>query len=85
MQRQFTVLAELKQQGLIRDLGVSNVNAEQLAEAQAITEVVCVQNFYNVAQRDDDAFINDLAKQGIAYVPFFPLGGFYAPAVLYAE
>ncbi len=73
---QFTVLAELKQQGLIRDLGLSNVNAEQLAEAQAITEVVCVQNFYNVAQRNDDAFINDLAKQGIAYVPFFPLGGF---------
>ena len=73
---QFTVLAELKQQGLIRDLGLSNVNVEQLAEAQAITEVVCVQNFYNVAQRNDDAFINDLAKQGIAYVPFFPLGGF---------
>ena len=72
----FTVLAELKQQGLIRHLGVSNVNPAQLAEAQSIGEVVCVQNFYNVAQRGDDAFIDDLAKQGIAYVPFFPLGGF---------
>jgi pyridoxine 4-dehydrogenase len=72
----FSVLAELKQQGLIRHLGVSNINREQLAEAQKIAEIVCVQNFYNVAQRGDDAFIEDLAKQGIAYVPFFPLGGF---------
>jgi pyridoxine 4-dehydrogenase len=71
-----TVLAELKHQGLIRHLGVSNVSPAQLAEAQAITEIVCVQNFYNVAQRKDDAFIDDLARQGIAYVPFFPLGGF---------
>jgi pyridoxine 4-dehydrogenase len=71
-----TVLAELKQQGLIRHLGLSNVSPEQLAEAQAITEIVCVQNLYNVAQRNDDAFIDDLARQGIAYVPFFPLGGF---------
>jgi pyridoxine 4-dehydrogenase len=71
-----SVLAELKQQGLIRALGVSNVSPKQLAEAQTITEIVCVQNFYNVAQRTDDAFIDDLAKQGIAYVPFFPLGGF---------
>jgi len=71
-----TVLAELKQQGLIRHLGLSNVNPMQLAEAQTITEIVCVQNFYNVAHRGDDEFINDLAKQGIAYVPFFPLGGF---------
>jgi pyridoxine 4-dehydrogenase len=71
-----TVLAELKQQGLIRHLGLSNVSPKQLAEAQAITEIVCVQNFYNVAHRDDDGFIDDLAKQGIAYVPFFPLGGF---------
>jgi aryl-alcohol dehydrogenase-like predicted oxidoreductase len=71
-----TVLAELKRQGLIRHIGLSNVTARQVAEAQAITEVVCVQNFYNVAQRKDDAFINDLASQGIAYVPFFPLGGF---------
>jgi pyridoxine 4-dehydrogenase len=71
-----TVLAELKRQGLIRHIGVSNVTARQLAEAQTITEIVCVQNFYNVAQRNDDGFIDDLAKQGIAYVPFFPLGGF---------
>ncbi len=72
----FTVLAELKRQGLIRHLGLSNVTAKQLAEAQAITEVVCVQNLYNLARRHDEAFIHDLAKQGIAYVPFFPLGGF---------
>jgi pyridoxine 4-dehydrogenase len=71
-----TVLAELKGQGLIRHIGVSNVTSEQLAEAQTITAIVCVQNFYNVAQRKDDGFIDDLAKQGIAYVPFFPLGGF---------
>src|ERR1700730_13540673 len=70
-----TVLAELKHQGLIRHLGVSNVNPDQLAEARKITEVVCVQNFYNVAYRNDDIFIDKLAKQGIAYVPFFPLGG----------
>jgi aryl-alcohol dehydrogenase-like predicted oxidoreductase len=71
-----TVLAELQQQGLIRHLGLSNVTPEQLAEAQKITEIVCIQNLYNVAHRNDDAFIDDLAKQGIAYVPFFPLGGF---------
>jgi aryl-alcohol dehydrogenase-like predicted oxidoreductase len=71
-----TVLAELKRQGLIRHLGLSNVSPAQLAEGQIITEIVCVQNFYNVAQRQDDAFIDDLARQGIAYVPFFPLGGF---------
>jgi pyridoxine 4-dehydrogenase len=71
-----TVLAELKRQGLIRHLGLSNVSPEQLAEAQAITEIVCVQNLYNLAHRNDDDFIEDLAKQGIAYVPFFPLGGF---------
>jgi pyridoxine 4-dehydrogenase len=71
-----TVLAELKRQGLIRHLGLSNVSPKQLAEARRITEIVCVQNFYNVAQRNDDGFIDDLAKQGIAYVPFFPLGGF---------
>jgi pyridoxine 4-dehydrogenase len=70
------VLAELKQQGLIRHLGLSNVNPAQLAEAQTITEIVCIQNLYNVAQRSDDAFIDNLAAQGIAYVPFFPLGGF---------
>jgi len=71
-----TVLAELKSQGLIRHLGLSNVSPEQLAEAQRITEIVCVQNFYNLAHRNDDAFVDDLAEQGIAYVPFFPLGGF---------
>ena len=71
-----TVLAELKRQGLIRHLGLSNITAEQLAEGQTITEIVCVQNFYNVANRNDDGFISDLAGQGIAYVPFFPLGGF---------
>jgi pyridoxine 4-dehydrogenase len=71
-----TVLAELKRQGLIRHLGLSNVSPEQLAEAQTITEIVCVQNLYNLAHRNDDGFINDLAAQCIAYVPFFPLGGF---------
>ena len=71
-----TVLAELKEQGLVRHIGLSNITPRQLSEAQAITEIVCVQNFYNVACRNDDAFIDDLASQGIAYVPFFPLGGF---------
>jgi aryl-alcohol dehydrogenase-like predicted oxidoreductase len=71
-----TVLAELKRQGLIRHLGLSNVSPEQFAEAQAITEIVCLQNLYNVAQRNDDRFIDDLAARGVAYVPFFPLGGF---------
>jgi len=71
-----TVLAELKRQGVIRHLGVSNVTRQQFAEAQAITEIVCVQNSYNVAHRQDDGFIDDLARQGVAYVPFFPLGGF---------
>src|SRR6476660_5690353 len=71
-----TVLSELKQQGLIRHIGLSNVSPKQLAEAQSITEIVCVQNFYNVANRNDDPFIDDLTVQRIAYVPFFPLGGF---------
>src|ERR1700730_8651841 len=71
-----TVLAKLKDQGLIRHLGLSNVGPDQLAEAQAITEIVCVQNFYNLAHRHDDGFIDDLARRGIAYVAFFPLGGF---------
>jgi aryl-alcohol dehydrogenase-like predicted oxidoreductase len=71
-----TVLAELKRQGLIRHIGLSNVTPGQLAEAQTITEIVCVQNFYNVANRNDDGFIDSLAAKGIAYVPFFPLGGF---------
>jgi pyridoxine 4-dehydrogenase len=71
-----TALVELKQQGLIRHIGLSTVSARQLAEAQTITEIVCVQNFYNVAQRGDDEFVDALAAQGIAYVPYFPLGGF---------
>jgi pyridoxine 4-dehydrogenase len=71
-----TVLAELKRQGLIRLIGLSNASPEQLAEGQRITEIVCVQNLYNVAHRTDDGFLDDLAGQGIAYVPFFPLGGF---------
>jgi pyridoxine 4-dehydrogenase len=71
-----SVLAELKHQGLIRHLGLSNVTARQLAQAQKITEIVCVQNLYNIAHRDDDDFIDQLGRQRIAYVPFFPLGGF---------
>lgn len=71
-----TALAELQQRGLIRHLGLSNVFPRQLTEAQAITEIVCIQNFYNVAQRTDDGFIDALAAKGIAYVPYFPLGGF---------
>ncbi len=71
-----TVLAELKRQELIGHIGLSNVTPRQLQEGQKITEIVCVQNFYNVARRSDDTFIDDLAQQGIAYVPFFPLGGF---------
>ena len=71
-----TVLVELKRRGLIRHIGLSNVTPRQLQEAQRITEIVCVQNFYNVAYRNDDAFIDALAQQGIAFVPFFPLGGF---------
>ncbi|HJZ96229.1 MAG TPA: aldo/keto reductase family oxidoreductase [Candidatus Solibacter sp.] len=71
-----TVLAELKRQGLIRHIGLSNITPTQLVEAQTITDIVCVQNFYNMAHRNDDRFIDDLAAQGLAYVPFFPLGGF---------
>ena len=70
------VLAGLQRQGLVRHIGLSNVTAAQVAEAQTIAPVVCVQNNYNLAFRDDDALIDDLARQGIAYVPFFPLGGF---------
>jgi len=73
---QFTALAELQQQGLIRHLGLSTVNAEQLAEAQSIAPVVCVQNMYNIARRADDALVDSTARQGIAFVPYFPLGGF---------
>ena len=73
---QVTVLADLQRKGLIRHIGVSNATAAQVAEAQTITDVVCVQNNYNLAHRHDDALIDDLARQNIAYVPFFPLGGF---------
>ena len=72
----FTALAEMQQEGLIKHLGVSTVSAEQIAQAQSIAPIVCVQNFYNVAHRDDDHLIDSLAMQGIAYVPYFPLGGF---------
>lgn len=73
---QFSALAELQRQGLIQHLGLSNVSAKQVAEAQGIAQVVCVQNHYNLAHRDDEQLIAELGKQGIAYVPFFPLGGF---------
>jgi aryl-alcohol dehydrogenase-like predicted oxidoreductase len=73
---QVTVLADLQRKGLIRHIGLSNVTSAQVAEAQAITNIVCVQNNYNLAHRDDDALIDELAERGIAYVPFFPLGGF---------
>ena len=74
----FEALAEIQREGLIKHLGVSNVDAEQVAEARSIAPVVCVQNFYNLANRADDGLIDSLAAQGIAYVPFFPLGG-YSP------
>ncbi|HEY6494823.1 MAG TPA: oxidoreductase [Trebonia sp.] len=73
---QFGALAELREQGLIRHLGLSTVDAAQLAEARAIAPVVCVQNFYNLARREDDSLLKLTAEQGIAYVPYFPLGGF---------
>ena len=73
---QFTTLAALQRQGLIRHLGLSNVTAAQIREARAIAPVVCVQNHYNLVHRDDDALVDELAQAGIAYVPFFPLGGF---------
>jgi len=71
-----TALVKLKEQGLVKHIGMSTVSAKQVAEAQKITPIVCVQNFYNVAQRGDDAFLDSLTAQGIAYVPYFPLGGF---------
>lgn len=76
IEEQFTALAELQRQGLIRHLGLSNVTAVQVKQAQSIADVVCVQNHYNLSHRDDEQLIADLGKQGIAYVPFFPLGGF---------
>ncbi|NEJ30654.1 oxidoreductase [Rhizobium leguminosarum] len=71
-----TVLADLQRQGLVRHVGLSNVTSKQITEGRGITEIVCVQNQYNLAHRADDALIDDLARDGIAYVPFFPLGGF---------
>jgi aryl-alcohol dehydrogenase-like predicted oxidoreductase len=71
-----TVLADLQRQGLVRHIGLSNVTAKQIADGRKIADIVCVQNMYNVAQRSDDKLIDDLARDGIPYVPFFPLGGF---------
>lgn len=71
-----TTLADLQRQGLIRHIGLSNVNAKQIADARRICDIVCVQNQYNLVHRADDALVDDLARDGIAYVPFFPLGGF---------
>ena len=74
--RQMTAMAQLQRQGLVRHIGLSNVTSKQVAEAQGIARIVCVQNQYNLVQREDDALVDELAAQGIAYVPFFPLGGF---------
>ena len=76
LEEPMTVLAELQRKGLIGHIGLSNVTPKQLAESQRVAPIICVQNLYNVAHRIDDGFIDDLAKQGISYVPFFPLGGF---------
>jgi len=76
IERQVAALAELQRRGLVRHVGLSNVTSAQVAEAQRITPIVCVQNQYNLVQREDDALVDELAGQGIAYVPFFPLGGF---------
>ncbi len=76
IEQPLAALCDLKRQGLIRHIGLSNVSPKQFAEARQMTEVVCVQNMYNVANRNDDGFLDDLAAQGVAFVPFFPLGGF---------
>lgn len=76
LEEMLSVVIELKRQGLIRDIGLSNVTPQEFAIGRSMTDIVCVQNWYNLARRDDDAFIDSLALQGIAYVPFFPLGGF---------
>jgi len=76
IEKQVTALAELQREGLVRHIGLSNVTSTQIAEAQGITKIVCVQNHYNLVQREDDTLVDELASQGIAYVPFFPLGGF---------
>jgi pyridoxine 4-dehydrogenase len=74
--KQMTAMAELQRQGLVRHIGLSNATSKQVAEAQRIAKIVCVQNQYNLVQRHDEALVDELAAQGIAYVPFFPLGGF---------
>jgi pyridoxine 4-dehydrogenase len=76
IEKQVTALAELQRKGLIRHIGLSNATSAQVSEAQRITDIVCVQNLYNLVQRGDEALVNELAGKGIAYVPFFPLGGF---------
>jgi pyridoxine 4-dehydrogenase len=76
IEAEYTVMAQLQQEGLIKHLGISTVDADQIRQAQSIAPLVCVQNFYNVANRHDDALVESLAAQGIAYVPYFPLGGF---------
>ena len=76
IEKQVTALAELQREGLVRHIGLSNVTAAQIAEAQGIAKIVCVQNQYNLVHREDDTLVDELASQGIAYVPFFPLGGF---------
>src|SRR6202046_1988381 len=76
IEEEITILAELQQKGLIRHIGVSNITASQIAQARRIVPIVCVQNMYNLVQRTDDTLVDDLARDGIAYVPFFPLGGF---------
>jgi aryl-alcohol dehydrogenase-like predicted oxidoreductase len=76
IEEQMTVLADLQRQGIVRHIGLSNVTTAQIAEARAIAPIVCVQNMYNIVHRSDDALIDDLERNGIAYVPFFPLGGF---------
>ncbi len=76
IEAQLSVLAELQQRGLVRHIGLSNVTPTQIKEGRSLCEIVCVQNYYNLAHRNDDALIDELAREGIAYVPFFPLGGF---------
>jgi pyridoxine 4-dehydrogenase len=76
IEKQVTALAELQRQGVVRHVGLSNVTPTQIREAQRLIPIVCIQNHYNVVHREDDALVDDLARQGIAYVPFFPLGGF---------
>ena len=76
IEKQVSALAELQRQGLVRHIGLANATSAQVSEAQSIAKIVCVQNHYNLVQRDDDTLVDELAAQGIAYVPFFPLGGF---------